>query len=156
MFDDARGLLPVPGRHATWGSQAMLHAAVEGLYVLGERDETAALYPLVVETQRTGSLTTRAYDSRLTETLCGISAHAGRRYDVAEQHFTEAMRQATINPLAVEVADVRRFHAAMLAERDGSGDRDRARELLEEALEIYRGAGMVRHVEMAETGLKAL
>jgi len=39
----------------------------------------------------------------------------------------------------------------MLIDRDGPGDRDKARELLTEAIEMYRRIGMPKHVEMAET-----
>jgi hypothetical protein len=44
----------------------------------------------------------------------------------------------------------------MLAERDRPGDRERARELAEEASEIYREVGMPYHLERAETLLKEL
>ena len=38
----------------------------------------------------------------------------------------------------------------MLVDRDTSGDRERARELLETALEVYRRIGMPWHIERAE------
>ncbi len=37
--------------------------------------------------------------------------------------------------------------------RDGPGDRDKARELLTEAIAMYRQIGMPKHVEMAEAML---
>jgi len=156
MFDEARGRLPVTGRHSTWGSQSILQAAVEGLFVLGERKEAAALYPLVIDTMSTGALTVRAYDSRLTDAIAAIAAQAGGRHEQAEAHFSKALQDAAAIPLRFEEADVRRLYAAMLAERDGLGDRDHARVLLEESLEIYRRAGMPWHVEAAETALKEL
>ena len=42
----------------------------------------------------------------------------------------------------------------MLIDRDGPGDRDRARELLTEAIAMYRDIGMPKHVEMAEALLR--
>jgi hypothetical protein len=58
--------------------------------------------------------------------------------------------------MVLEGSEVRRFYAAMLIERDEPGDRERARQLLEEALDTYREVGTVRHVEMTEALLKAL
>ena len=156
MLEQARGRMPESGRHATWGSWSILHGAVEGLCLLGEHDEAAALYPKVLETRRTGSLLARAYDVRLTETIAGLAALSGKKWDEAEGHFREAIRQAEAAPVVLETADARRFYATMLAERDAPGDRDHARELLDEALDVYRGAGMSRHTEIAETQLKEL
>ena len=51
---------------------------------------------------------------------------------------------------------VRRWCAEMLLERDGPGDRDKARGMLEEAIESYREIGMPKHVEMAEALLEKL
>ena len=42
----------------------------------------------------------------------------------------------------------------MLLERNAPGDRDKARQLLTEAIEMYRRLGMPKHVEMAETMLR--
>ena len=45
---------------------------------------------------------------------------------------------------------MRRWYARMLLDRDGPGDRDKARALLTEAIAMYRRIGMPKHVEMAE------
>jgi len=156
MWENDRLRLPVPGRPATWGSWAILHAAVEGLAILGEREASAELYPLVVETSQTGTIFVRGFDRRLVDTNAGISAHMGRRWEQAESHFAAAIETSDNAPVITEQAEARRFFAAMLAERDAPGDRDRARELLERALEIYTTIGMPRHVELAEAQLKAL
>ena len=42
----------------------------------------------------------------------------------------------------------------MLLDRDGPGDRDKARQLLTEAIAMYRQIGMPKHVEMAEALLR--
>jgi tetratricopeptide (TPR) repeat protein len=96
------------------------------------------------------------YFRRLTQTVAGIAAHAGGRFDRASVHFEEALRQAAELPMVLEGAEARRFYAGMLAERDAPGDRERARQLLEEALETYRSVGTVRHADLAESMLKAL
>jgi hypothetical protein len=41
----------------------------------------------------------------------------------------------------------------MLRLRDGPGDRERAAELLSEAIERYRQRGMPKHVELAQAML---
>ena len=45
---------------------------------------------------------------------------------------------------------VLRWYAWMLNDRNEPGDRDKARTLLGEAIEMYRTIGMPKHVEMAE------
>ncbi|MGH2792721.1 MAG: ATP-binding protein [Actinomycetota bacterium] len=143
-------------RPATWGAWALLHGAVEAYMILGEREQAAALYPLVVESLGTGCVYLKVYDTRLCRTIAGIAAHAAQRWEEAEEHFREAIRIAEEMPIRSEQADGRRYFAAMLAERDGPGDREYARRLLEEALELYRSMDNTGYVEMAEEQLKAL
>jgi class 3 adenylate cyclase/tetratricopeptide (TPR) repeat protein len=155
LFHKDRSRLPT-GRPATWGAWAILHGAVEGLMILGERDEAAALYPLVVESLATGSIYLKVYDIRLSETVAGMAAHAGRNWPEAEGHFRAALRLADALPIRSEQADARRYFASMLAERDATGDGENARTMLEEALDLYRSMGMPRHIDMAEEQLKGL
>ncbi len=53
-------------------------------------------------------------------------------------------------PHKIAQPDVRRWYAWMLNDRNEPGDRDKARTLLGEAIEMYRTIGMPKHVEMAE------
>ena len=156
MVEEGRGRLPEPGRPATWGSWTMLHAAVEALAIIGDREASAALYHLVLQTRETGTVSAQGFYRRLVETVAGIAAQMGRMWSEAERHFEAAIAQAESLPMITEQAEARRFFAAMLAERDEPGDRERARELLERSLEIYASIGMTRHTELAETALKAL
>jgi tetratricopeptide (TPR) repeat protein len=144
-----RGLLPRPGRPNTFGSWTVLGAAVEGLTVLGERQEAAKLYPLVVEGMKTGNLF-RQGDARLLDTLAGIAAAAGANWAAAEEHFRTALRRTEELPNIIEQPEVRRFYARMLLDRNAPGDREKARQLLTEAIEMYRRLGMPKHVEMTE------
>jgi hypothetical protein len=50
----------------------------------------------------------------------------------------------------MEQPEVRRWYARMLIDRNAPGDRDKARELLTEAIAMYRRIGMPKHIEMAE------
>ncbi len=87
----------------------------------------------------------------LLERAAAIGAAAGRRWDLAEEHFSTALRQAEELPFVIEGAETRRWYAQMLLDRDGPGDRDRARSLVEEAIPVYGRIGMPRHEELART-----
>ena len=54
-------------------------------------------------------------------------------------------------PHNIRQPEVRRRYARMLMDRNGPGDRDKARQLLTEAVAMYRPIGMPKHIEMAET-----
>ncbi len=59
-------------------------------------------------------------------------------------------------PIVIAQPEVRRWYARMLIDRDATGERDKARELLTEAIAMYRKIGMPKHVEMAEAMLREL
>jgi hypothetical protein len=90
--------------------------------------------------------------------LSGARTAAGEQREKAEEHYQTALRQAHELPHRIEQPEVRRWYARMLIDRDAPGDpstgsgrdRDRARELLTEAIAMYRRIGMPKHVEMAE------
>jgi tetratricopeptide (TPR) repeat protein len=127
----------------------MLALVVEGLFILGEKSEAAQLYPLVRELVDTGVVIWPIF--RFTHTIAGIAAASARQWEAAEEHFKTAMQQAESIPNLLEQAEIRRFHAMMLLERAGKGDRAKARQLLGEALETYTRIGMPRHVEITQT-----
>ncbi|MGC2758438.1 hypothetical protein, partial [Candidatus Binatus sp.] len=108
------------------------------------------LYPLVRELVDTGAIVLWPI-SRFTQTVAGIAAAAARQWDTAEEHFQSAMQQAESLPHLLEQAEIRRFHAMMLIDRAGPGDREKAQTLLREALESYTQIGMPRHIEMTQT-----
>ena len=147
---DADDVLPVPGQPNGWGQWMMLLAAVEGLYVLDERDRAASYYDLVLECiERTQTICASFHDWRLLQRRAGIAAMAGRSWDDAEFHFRTALRQAEELPHLPEQAHTRRFFARMLFERDSPGDRAEATRMAAEAADLYRRMGMPRHFELA-------
>jgi class 3 adenylate cyclase/tetratricopeptide (TPR) repeat protein len=154
MLDQRRDNLPRPGRANTDGAWTMLFGVVEGQAVLGEREEAAKLYPLVLESINTTGTLIRAPDGRLLQTVAGMAAAAGGQWDRAEEHYRTALRQAHELPVVMEQPEVRRWYARMLIDRDAPGDRDKARELLTEAIAMYRRIGMPKHIEMAEALLR--
>ena len=125
----------------------MLALMIEGFTMLGEQARAAELYPLARELISTGAVVLWPV-SRLTQTVAGVAASAAHEWKAAEEHFQIAMQQAEPFPNRLEQAEIRRFHAMMLIDRAGPGDREKARTLLTEALESYTQIGMPRHIEM--------
>jgi tetratricopeptide (TPR) repeat protein len=154
-LEERRERLPRPGRANTLGAWAMLLAAVEGLAVLGEREKAAKLYPLVLEAFDTGCVT-RGLNHGLLQTVAGMAAAAGEQWEKAEEHYKEALRLAHELPVVIEQPEVRRWYARMLIERDAPGDREKARQLLTEAIAMYGRIGMPKHVEMVDALLSQL
>jgi len=148
MLGQSQGRLPRSGRANTLGSWEMLSAAVEGLAVLGEREKAAKLYPLVLEAVDTGAVV--SWYASLLHAVAGMAAAAGEHWEKAEEHYQTALRQAHEIPVVIGQPEVRRWYARMLIDRDAPGDREKARELLTEAVAMYRRIGMPKHVEMAE------
>jgi len=149
MFQELSAELPRAGQAATLGSWQLAFSAVEALFVMGDRAEAAALYPLVIEAIESGAVVDGYFHGRSLQMLAGIAAGAGGQWDDSEQHFQEALRQAERLGQRMERPDILRFYAGMLIDRDGSGDRERARQLLEEAIKAYQQISMPRHEEMA-------
>ena len=125
-------------------------AAIEALYVIGERDRAASFYPLVGEFMATTGVILHGFaPCHLLERIAGIGAAAGSQWDLADQHFHNALRQADELPFELEGTETRRFYAEMLLNRNAAGDRDRARSLIEQAMPVYRRIGMPRHEALA-------
>jgi tetratricopeptide (TPR) repeat protein len=150
LFEEKRPELPRSGRPNMWGWWAQLMAFTEGLYVLGQREEAASFHPLILEARSTGAITTSYIEGRLLERVAGIAAAAGEQWEVADEHFRIALRQADELPHRFEQLETRRFYAWMLAERGRPGDRERAADLLGEAIVGYSRLGMPRHAQLAQ------
>jgi tetratricopeptide (TPR) repeat protein len=150
ILEEERTRLPQSGQENSRGWGLMLALVVEGLGTLGERTKAAQLYPLVLELIATGTVWLWPI-SRLTQTIAGIAAAAARQWDAAEEHFQIAMQQARSLPNVLEHAEIHRFHAMMLIDRDGPSDREKAQTLLREALAAYDRIGMPRHIDLAQT-----
>jgi predicted ATPase len=150
ILDEDRALLPRSGQPNESGSWLMLPLVIEGLVMLGDQSRAAELYPLALELIDTEAVVVWPI-SRFTQTIAGVAAAAAREWEAAEEHFQIAMQQAESLPNRLEQAEIRRFHAMMLIDRSGVGDRETARALLNEALETYTQIGMPHHVEMTQT-----
>jgi tetratricopeptide (TPR) repeat protein len=148
-LERARPRLPIVGRVNESGTWELLPAAVEAFAVIGARDEAAELYGPAVEAALSSAVI-RYISKSLPHTTAGIAAACARKWTHAERHFTAALRQADELPHRVEQAEIRRWLAWMLLERDADGDRERGRALLAEAERAYGALGMPRHRALVE------
>ena len=142
------------GAENLWGRWEQLVNVVESLAVLGEAKDAADLYPHVVNGIQKGVVVT--WQLRLWQMVAGIAAACGEQWDTAQEHFETALRQAHELPHKIAQPEVRRWYAQMLLDRNASGDRDQARTMLGEAVEMYGQIGMPRHVKLAKDMLKAM
>ena len=103
--------------------------------MIGDRERAAGFYPWsgVHRDHRRCPLRLR---SALLERIAGIGAAAGGRWDLADEHFHKALRQADELPFELEGTETRRFYAEMLLNRTAAGDRERARSLIEQAMRL--------------------
>jgi tetratricopeptide (TPR) repeat protein len=148
LLSQNREMLPRLYEANTHGSWALLLLTIEGLFVLGEHELAAVLYPRVLELIATETVCMLLV-SRFPQTAAGIAAAAARDYAAGEAHFKIAMQQAASFQNVLEQADIRRFHAMMLIDRAADGDREGARALLNDAIETYQRIGMPGHVGLS-------
>jgi len=135
LYEDVEPLLFRVGRNAWAGDGHALRATIEGLAVLGEVETAADLYDDAVESLTLGTI---ADVDGLWACTTGIAAACGAKWEAAETYFATALQQADEIPHVMAQFDTRRWWAWMLLRRDASGDRERARELLEEAIAGYQ------------------
>jgi class 3 adenylate cyclase/tetratricopeptide (TPR) repeat protein len=133
----------------TLGLAIVLTGAIEGLAVLGEREAAAKLYRPAKGVVDAG-IVLLGGNFGVREATAGIAAACGEQWDRAEEHFETALRQAHELPNVLAQPETRRWYAWMLLDRERPGDREKARELLTEAIAMYRRIGMPKHIEIAE------
>jgi hypothetical protein len=121
--------------------------------VLGEQRRAAELYPLTRKLLDTGAVILWPI-YRFTQTIAGLATSAAHQYEAAQEHFRIAIRQAEAFPHMLEQMEIRRFHAMMLINRSGPGDREEARRLLSDALASYTRIGIPRHSEIMQSLLR--
>jgi hypothetical protein len=152
--EETRGILgsltfPTPGTANLIGAWTLAVFAAEAVSVLGDADRAGAFYPIVLDALATGSVL-RQYDGAVIERIAGMTADTAGLPQKAEEHFERALRQAEELPHVIERPQVRHWYGRFLIVRGGRDDLDRARRLLDEAVNGYRTIGMPRHTEMAQ------
>jgi hypothetical protein len=141
-FRAHRFRLPEIGRPNPQGAWAALPGTVEGLALLGRREEAAALLPLVDEARRMGLVLLGGWLPSFA-TIAAIAASCAERWDAAEAHFRTAIHEADTMPHVPAQPAARTWYADMLLRRNAPGDRDRARRQLDEAIAICDRYGLV-------------
>ena len=149
LLEKKRAMLPRARPFNTCGAWISLMRVIEGLAVLNRREEAAELYPLARLAVETGTVV-EFFSAAMPQLAAGIAASCARNWPAAEEHYQTALDQAHEMPHRMAQADIRRWYAQMLLDRNESGDRDRAAELLTEAMARYRELGMPKHLDMAE------
>ena len=149
LFESARSKLPSLDRVNGMGSWSCLLNFVEAFYLCGLNEEAAALSPLLEGILKFDKRWI-SYDGRLLGTRAALAAAAARRWEEAERHFGIAREVAARMSNRVELADLCCLHARMLLDRGGTGDHERAAEMLQEAMSAYRAFGMPAYAAEAE------
>ena len=123
------------------------------LAVLGEKEAAADLYqPLKEWTERSGYVLTGASSiPQLVKRVLGMVTAASGRPDEAADHFETAIRQARDIGASTELAEAFYWYARCLLERGRTEDRERARELLAEASQVYERSSMPKQLERARS-----
>jgi class 3 adenylate cyclase/tetratricopeptide (TPR) repeat protein len=155
IYQSARPTLPSPDQVIGIGAWERVFGLVEALYLCGFRDDAAALSPLVEKALERGPDWIN-FDGRLVRTRAAMAATAGGSWEAAERHFAEAELDAKRMNNRLEETDLRRLRARMLIDRDRTGDRARAAELLGEALTSYRRFGMPSYTADTERMLREI
>jgi tetratricopeptide (TPR) repeat protein len=150
LVEQTRSHLPKLGPSNTIGRWSLLMVTVESLAMIADQGRAAELYAMVRELLRCG-VVCMYLTCRFSETIAGVAAGAAGDWNAAEQHFRVALRQATDFPHRLEEAEVQRFHAMMLLQRNETGGRERAREMLVKSIESYERIAMPRHLELARS-----
>lgn len=143
QYEDALAKVGQVNTYNAWSFSLM---AIEGLYMLGERESVAEQYPLALEALKTGSAI--RFDSRLLDVVAGIAATAAGQWEAAERHYRSALAAVDSLSMRLEQPEVRRFFAQMLIERDRPGDHSEAERLVREAIDQYTQIGMPKHVDL--------
>ena len=155
LFEKHRNTLPHLDQANTCGSWVAALTAVEGLVVLGDLDQAAALLPAIEQCiQRTGVVCIEFRGGRLVKRSAAIAAAAAGDWARAEKYFREARRDAETMPHVVERAHTLRFHGKMLLQTGQEASSARAKAYLQEARAAYAKLGMPRHVKLCDLDME--
>ena len=150
LCDGKAATLPVSAGPALIGTIGTVTGATEALAVIGERERAHKLYPWTLEVMKGGAIATLNLMLPPPETAAGIAAACGADWQNAERHHQTAVRQMDEIPHKIMQPESRRWYARMLLDRAGPDDEDRARVLLDEAIQMYGDLGMPRHLDIAK------
>jgi class 3 adenylate cyclase/tetratricopeptide (TPR) repeat protein len=140
---------PAPGDRATIGFWSACVNVPETLIMIGERERAAKFRPLLERTIEAGAVSL-SYTTRLVQLGAALAAWADGDWDAAQAHLAKAEDRARDIHDDIQGADIKRFRAMMLLDRNEAGDAEAADRLLRAAAAAYAEIGMPRHLALTE------
>lgn len=153
-WTDRRWKSPVSGQLNSLGAWTGLERSVIGLAHLGRTEDLAALRPLAEELILTGAWTYSLLSP--FRTIAGITAACAGDLPAAEHHHLTAVHQTETAPYRHLQPVAMEWYAMMLLQRNESGDEEKARALLDEAIARYQSMDLpfrARHASEARAHL---
>ena len=141
LYEGLAAQIPAAGTAKSSGPSLLLMGAIEALVLMDQPEKAAALYPAMRDIVASG-VAVQNFTYGFHERFAGVAAAAGRDWEAAEDHFQEALQLAEDLGHRVEQARVPYWYARMLIDRDESGDRARAKEILAEARTLSESMGL--------------
>lgn len=152
MLQDRQDELLAVDADAASGPSLALTVAAESAATVGLTDVCEALYPGV--SAQVDRFRIRPFDWALTRRVVAMTAACTGRWEEAEAQFADALAQAEALPNRLELPQVMHWHGVMLLDRGRTGDKERARGLLDVAREGYLDLGMPVRAALVEERLR--
>ncbi len=121
----------------------------EACYRMDEADHAATLHTLLEPFAGLNAVSAPEVSLGAVSRYLGLLATTMGHIDEAERHFEDALAMNANMGGRPWLAHTQHDYARMLLARDGPGDRERAQELLDQALAIYRELGMESYAATA-------
>ena len=86
----------------------------------------------------------------LFERYAGIAAACGKDWEVADKHFSKALELAHTLPYKIEEPRILYWQARMHLDRNHSGDKEIAKQLLSKSRDLSESLGMNGHVDFLD------
>ncbi|MBT8142132.1 MAG: AAA family ATPase [Gammaproteobacteria bacterium] len=148
-FESLQSLLPESGKPICTGTIMFLLLATESLVLCKQHETAADMYKHIVYILNEKKLNL-PFSLGLTERFAAIAASAGKNWQVAEQHFANAMQAAKKLPHKTEEPQLLYWHARMLLDRNAPGDSELAQTYLTKARQLCKKLGMLGYLAMIE------
>ena len=148
----ARGFTTLPFDQEWLFGMSLL---VETCALLTDSDSAAVLYGLLVPWSAFNAADHPEGIRGSVSRYLGMLAATLERWDDAAGHFEDALAMNERMGARPWLAHTQHDYARMLLARDGPGDRERAQELLDQALATYRDLGMESYAASAGALLEA-
>ena len=92
----------------------------------------------------------------LCQTVAGIAAACAEDWAAAEEHHITAIHQTDTAPYKHMQPVARQWYAAMLLERNGPGDAEKGRAMLQAAVKMFEAMSMTYPAKLANERIAVL